>query len=196
MTAHARAVQTAIDASIRRQLEMGSKGRIFGHYWEILNGKLVGVHEAVDLTKNTLPTEGINHCLDVWLGATAKPAGWYLGLYANAINPAAGWTAANVVATAGEIVSTEEGYESVTRPQFSPTAATGGHKDNVGAEALFEIVSESSSIIELEGVFLISDNARGGTAGKLASAARYPLTRSLQNGDNYRLGYQVAIVSA
>lgn len=193
MTTHRRAVETAIENSIRRQLAKGSKKRAFGHYWEIVNGVLVAVHEEADIIGNILPTQGINHCLDVWLGNVAKPAGWYLSLYQNNVDPAANWTAANVVANAGESTSTTEGYTQATRPQFTPTAAANGAKDNVGAEARFTIATASS--VNFNGLFLISDNTRGGTAGFLGSAAAMPITRTLLNGDNYDIGYRVTITS-
>jgi hypothetical protein len=185
MNAIARQIEHAIEQDIRRQKELGSTMRAFGHYWEIVNGKLVNVFH------NALPTEGLNNCLNTWLGATAKPAAWYLGLYATAINPAAGWTAANVVATAGEITSAVEGYTQATRPVFTPNAAAAGVCDSVGSEAQYTIATATELLVE--GCFLISDNVRGGTTGKLGSAARYPLTRHLQNADDYRLGFRVTL---
>lgn len=193
MTTHRRAVEAAIEQSIRRQKEQGSKKRAFGHYWELVNGVLVGIHEEISLIDNILPTQGINHCLDVWLGNVAKPAGWYLALYQNNVDPAANWTAANVAANSGESTSNTEGYTQATRPQFVPGAAANGAKDNVGNEARFTIATAST--VDFNGLFLISDNTKGGTAGFLASAAAMPLTRTLQNGDNYDVGYRVTITS-
>lgn len=189
-----RALESAIAASVAARKAEHPEANAFGTYYEIVNGKLVGVHSEPVLSPNMLPAQGIKDNLDTWLGATAKKAGWYIGLYATAINPASTWTAANVAATAGEITSTTEGYSEVTRPQFTANASTGGAIDNVGQEAAFTIVS--SGVVNVEGAFLISDNARGGTVGVLASAARYPNTRQLQNGDNYKVGYRVTLTSA
>lgn len=193
-------LQALIDESVARRVAhirgRGAPARMhaFGTYWERVNGVLVGVHADEELIENTLPDEGIHHCLNVWLGVTAKAAGWYLGLGASAVNPASSWTAGNVAANAGEIVSTTQGYSGATRPQWTPNPAESKHIDNVGQEAVFNIVCTGA--LSIESVFLISDNARGGTAGKLASAARYPTTRILQNGDTYSLGYQVTLASA
>ena len=192
-----RAINRAIEEHIRHQREANPNRNCFGHYWEIVNGVLVNVGIMDPITDNLMPTEGIHSLLNIGLGPTAKEAGWYLGLYANAINPAAGWTAANIVATAGEIVSEDEGYEGATRPQWTPNVAGTngvGTIDNVGQEAAFAIVSATS--ITIEGVFLVSSNVRGGTGGKLSSAARYtPTPRILANGDDYRLGYRTTITS-
>ena len=188
-----RDLDDAIAASVAARKAANPKANAFGTYYEILNGELVGV-QTVEVNPNMLPAEGIKDCLDTWLGATAKKAGWYLGLFANAINPASTWTGANVAATAGEITSQSEGYSQATRPQFTPNASTGGAIDNVGQEAAFSIVATGT--VNVEGAFLVSDNARGGTAGVLASAARYAATRVLQNGDNYKVGYRVTLTSA
>lgn len=188
-----REIDRAIQASVAARQAANPEANAFGTYYEILNGKLVGVH-TVEVSPNILPTEGIVDCLGTWLGATAKKAGWYLGLYANAINPAAGWTAANVAATSGEITSQAEGYSETTRPQFVANAAAAGAIDNVGHEAAYTIVSTGS--VSIEGAFLISDSARGGTSGALASATRFPATRIVQNGDNYKVGYRVTLTSA
>ncbi len=189
-----RALDRAIQAFVAERKAKNPGANAFGTYYEILNGKLVGLHDAPVLTPNNLPAEGIADCLDTWLGSKAKKSAWYLGLYANAINPASSWTAANVAATAGEITSTTEGYSETTRPQFTPNATANGACDNVGQEAAFTIVS--SGTVNVEGAFLISDNARGGTAGVLASAARYKATRQLQDGDNYKVGYRVTLTSS
>jgi hypothetical protein len=190
---HRRALDEAIAASIAERQAAYPQANAFGTYYEILNGELVGVH-TVDVSPNLLPTEGIIDCLDTWLGATAKKAGWYIGIYANAVNPASGWTAANVAANAGEITSQTEGYSETTRPQFVANAAAAGAIDNVGHEATFSIVGTGD--ITVNGALLISDSAKGGTNGKLASATRFGATRTLQNGDSYKIGYRVTLTSA
>ena len=188
-----RALDKAIAASVAERKALHPECNAFGTYYEILNGELVGLHDAPVLSPNLLPAEGILDALGTWLGATAKKAAWYLGLYANAINPASTWKAANVAATAGELTSLTEGYSESTRPQFTPNAAANGAIDNVGQEAAFTIATAGT--VNIEGAFLISDNTRGGTAGVLGSAARYAQTRALQNGDNYKVGYRVTLTS-
>lgn len=188
-------IHDAINRDVDRQLKAGSKKNSFGHYWEIINGVLVMVGASalvvpdVGIIGNAQPTEGLNNMFDTTYGTKAKPAGWYLGLYANAINPASTWTAATVAATAGEINSTAEGYTQTTRPQYTPNVADGGIGDNVGEEATFTIATAST--LNVEGVILISSSVIGGTAGVLGSAARYPATRQLQNADSYKLGFRV-----
>lgn len=189
-----RALDAAIASSIADRQKVAPGANAFGTYYEILNGELVGTHSVdIDVSPNNLPTEGILDCLETWLSGRAKKSGWFLGLYANAVAPAAGWTAANVAATAGEITSTTQGYVETTRQQFVPNAATGGAIDNVGEEATFTIIGAGD--ISVEGAFLISDSSRGGTSGVLASATRYASTRKLQAGDIYKVGYRITLTS-
>ena len=85
-----------------------------GEYFDRING---GDWER---TPNLIVTEGLAHILSVALGATAKPAGYFLALFSGAAAPAANWTAANFAAAASEIVSMTEGYTSPTRPAWTP----------------------------------------------------------------------------
>lgn len=193
-TRFAGALRNALDANIREQRERHPERNAFGQYWEKVNGVYVAIHDAPLVHDNLLPTEGLNNVLDVWLGAVAKPAGWYIALYSGAVAPAANWTAANFAANATEITSQTEGYSEATRPQFTPAAAAAnGVIDNIGSEAEYTIVCTTS--INVNGVGMLSSNARGGTAGKIASAARYGATRVLQNGDAYEVGYRTTFTS-
>jgi hypothetical protein len=192
-----RALDEAIESDIRRQREAGSRKNAYGHYWQKVNGVLVSVDAETPLVDaNTLPLEGIIDLLDTWLGSKAKEAAWYVGLYATEISPAANWTAANIVATAGEITSQSEGYSGANRPQYVPGAASSASAsaakvDNIGTEASYAIVATGA--VNVAGAFIVSAQARGATTGVLASAARYNATRVLQNGDTYEVGYRVTI---
>lgn len=190
-----------IDALVRRDIERqrdhGSTRNSFGHYYEKINGVLVpGVMAADDglaLSPNKFPTEGLNAFLNTFFGARAKDAAFYVALWTNQIAVGAGWTAANFVATAGELTSETEGYTGANRPQWSPNAASGGTIDNVGNESVFNIVATTT--VEIEGAALITSQARGSGAGILPSATRYPGTRTLTNGDTYEVGFRNTMTS-
>lgn len=162
---------------------------LIGTYRERVNGDLAGEH------KNLIAGQGYQWLLNVALGSTSKAAGFYLALFGNAINPATGWTAANFAATAGEITSQSEGYASATRPQWVPATAVisgaGAYADNYANEAAFVIAATST--LTVTGAALLSDNTRGGTSGVLVSASRYAIARTLQDADNYELGYRVEL---
>lgn len=188
-------LRNMIAASIRDSREKHPEANAFGTYWEKVNGIYVSAGSAPLVTPNILPTEGLNNALDTWLGNVAKPAGWYIALYSGAITPDATWTAANFASNATEITSATEGYSQATRPQWvQAAAAAAGVIDNIGGEAAFTIVCTTT--INVNGVGMLSSNTRGGTGGKLASAARYATTRVLANGDNYEVGYRTTFTSS
>lgn len=158
-----------------------------GEYWHSVNG------EDLRIDHNLLTAEGLSHILNVSLGLTAKPAGYYMALYAGAVTPASNWTAASFAATAAEIVSLTEGFTEVTRPQWNPAAATGSTIDNFAGAARFTIATASS--INVNGAALLTSNVRGGTGGVLVSASRYAATRTMYNGETYDLGYRVSLTA-
>lgn len=155
-------------------------GRVNGGAWEREGSNLV-------------PTEGIAHILNVALGATAKPAGYYLALFNGGATPAANWTAASFAATASEIVSMDEGYTNATRPQWSPQAATTNTIDNFDVSVVAKVVIATASSLNVTGSALLTSSVRGGTSGVLISASKYAAPRTFQNGDNYDIGYRLAL---
>lgn len=189
-----RRIDEAIRESVAHRKAKNPGTRIFGTYYELVNGVLQGVHGDVSLHANLLPAEGILDCLGTWLGVTTKKAGWYIGLYADAINPQSGWTAATITSVANEIVSTAHGYDGANRPTFTPNSPAAGTIDNIGQEAAFAIATSNELIVE--GAFLVSEQARGSTGGVLASAVRYDNSRKLQDTDDYRVGYKVSLTSS
>lgn len=187
-----REIDRQISLSIARKegellLESG-RNRAHGHYWEKVNGVLVAV------TPNLIPAQGRTLQLDVLYGAVAKPAAWYVALYANAISPADNWTAANFASTAGEITSQTEGYSGAVRKTYTPNAGASGVIDNVGQEAAFAIVCTTS--LNVNGAALLTVDTRGATTGFLGSATRYGATRVLANGDTYEVGYRTTLTSS
>jgi len=142
-------------------------------------------------TPNLLPTEGLAHLLNVALGSTAKPAGYFLALFSGSASPAANWTAASFAAAASEIVSLTEGYTSATRPAWAPANTATGAIDNLGAVATVTIATASQ--LNVTGAAMLTTNARGGTTGALVSATKYAAARVFQNGDTYDIGYRVSL---
>lgn len=138
---------------------------------------------------NLLPTAGLAHLLNVSLGGTAKPAGYYLAIFSGATAPAANWTASSFAAVASEIVSMTEGHTGATRPVWTPSVATVGSIDNMAAAATLTIAT--SGTLNVTGAALLSSSARGGTTGVLVSASLYAAPRVFQNGDQYELGYRI-----
>lgn len=138
---------------------------------------------------NLITTEGLAHILNVALGATAKPAGYFLALFSGAAAPAANWTAAGFAATANEITSMSEGYTAATRPAWTPGTATYGSIDNLTTVASVTIATAAS--LNVTGAALLTNSTRGGTGGVLVSASKYAAARTFQNNDTYEIGYRL-----
>lgn len=157
-----------------------------GEYFDRING---GDWER---TPNLIVTEGLAHILSVALGATAKPAGYYLALFSGAAAPAANWTAASLAAAASEIVSMTEGYTSPTRPVWTPPASTATNSiDNMAAIA--SVTMATAGQLNVSGAAMLTNSTRGGTTGKLISATKYAADRVFQNGDTYDIGYRLSL---
>lgn len=138
---------------------------------------------------NLITTQGLAHILNVALGATAKPAGYFLALFSGAAAPAANWTAAGFAATANEITSMSEGYTAATRPAWTPGTATANSIDNLTAVASVTIATAAS--LNVTGAALLTNSTRGGTGGVLVSASKYAAARTFQNNDTYEIGYRL-----
>ena len=156
-----------------------------GEYFGRVNGG-----EWAKESDNLVVTEGLVHILNVALGSTAKPAGYYLALFSGSASPAANWTAASFAATANEITSQSEGYTGATRPAWAPVnASTTAQIDNFTAAASLTMATASS--LNVTGAALLTSSQRGGTTGALISASAFPVPRVFQNGDLYELGYRL-----
>ncbi len=155
-----------------------------GEYFARVNG---GAWEKEG--DNLVVTEGLVHILNVALGATAKPAGYFLAIFSGSTAPAANWTAASFAAVANEIVSQTEGHTGATRPAWTPAPATMGSIDNLASAAQLTIATASQ--LNVTGAALLTSSQRGGTTGTLVSASAFAAPRVFQNGDLYELGYRL-----
>lgn len=159
--------------------------QISGTYYHSVNG------QDLQVDHNLIPTAAILDILDVYFGAGTKKNSWFIALYSGQINPTASWTAANFATTSSEVTSPTEGYSNTTRPTFTPSPAAAGQITNIANKSVFNIVC--STKLTVEGLALLSNNAKGGTQGTLASATRLQNARELFNGDQYEVGYGVQL---
>lgn len=141
---------------------------------------------------NLVPTEGMAHILNVALGSTAKPAGYYLAICAGSATPDGTWTASNYATVASEITSMTEGHTGATRPQWVPTNAITSSIDNLGNSATLTIATAGT--LSVTGAALLSNSQRGGTGGVLVSASLFSMARTFQNGDTYDIKYRLNLV--
>lgn len=138
---------------------------------------------------NLIVLEGLAYMLNVALGSTQKPAGYYLAIFSGNTTPASNWTAASFAAVASEITSMSEGHTGATRPQWVPATTSTGSIDNMDTVATLTMATAGQ--LNVTGAALLSDNQRGGTSGKLLSASLYAAPRVFQDGDTYDLGYRI-----
>lgn len=150
-------------------------------------------NEEWQRTENLIPTEGLAHILNVALGTTPKPAGYYLALFSAAAQPAANWTAASFATTASEIVSSTEGYSSATRPTWTPTNTAANSIDNMTAGNVAKVTIRTASSLTVQGAAMLTSSSKGGTTGALISASKYATPRVFQDGDTYEIGYRISL---
>lgn len=156
-----------------------------GEYFDRVNG---GEWER---TENLIPTEGLAHILNVALGTTPKPTGYFLALFSAAAQPTASWTAASFATTASELVSMTEGYAEATRPKWTPVNTSTGSIDNMDAVA--KVTMKTASSLTVQGAAMLTNSTRGGTSGALISASKYAAPRVFQDGDTYEIGYRISL---
>ena len=139
---------------------------------------------------NLVVKEGLIHILNVALGTTAKPAGYFLALFSGNTAPNNTWTAASFAAVSNEVVSQSDGYTGATRPAWTPAnASVNASIDNFAGAA--EMTMATSGTLTVTGAALLTSSQRGGTTGVLVSASKFAVARTFQSGDLYELGYRL-----
>lgn len=178
-----------------RQFEVTPQGVVFTRAAAVANGMYFYDTNGEDPgeSPNLLPDEGLIYLLSVGLNNGAKLSSWYLSLYAANYTPLPGLTAASYPATASEITSNTEGYTESTRPLWTPTAPTTPMLDNLANKAAFTIATASS--LTVNGAALLSEATKGAVTGKLVSATKFPVARTLYDTDVFNLAYRVQLTS-
>jgi hypothetical protein len=135
--------------------------------------------------ENGVTTPGCNYLLDVGFRAQSQLASWYAGL----IN-ASGFTSVSANDTAASHAGWTEftGYSDSTRRQWSPGAASAGVLIN--ATAMSFTINASGSV---QGIFVISDNTKGGTSGTLWSTATEASPRTVTSGQAFNAIYELTL---
>lgn len=158
-----------------------------GVYYDRING---GEWQE---TPNMVTNEGLTHMLNVAMGTTPKPAGYFLALFSAAAAPQPTWTAASFASTASEIVSMTEGYSSATRPAWTPTNTSTQSIDNMATGSVAKVTIKTAGQLTVQGAAILTNSAKGSTAGVLVSATKYPAARIFQDNDTYEIGYRISL---
>lgn len=185
-------------AEFRRHLanhayEMSEHGILFPKAKALAHGVYIHTVNGGDLREdpNLLVNEGLTYMLDVALNNATKLATWYVALYAAAYTPLAALTAASFAATASEITSNTEGYTQANRVTWVPAAPTTPLITNLASKASFTIATASS--LAVNGAGLLSDATKGAVTGKLMSASKFAVTRTLYDTDTFEVAYQATL---
>ena len=159
-------------------------GKSKSEYYNIFNVQVIRGGEVIheENYRNGVTNEGHNHALDCTFNVAAQQS-WYIGLAAgtgvfsatDTMASHAGWT---------ENTSYSEG----TRPAWGQGAASGQAVTN-GTAVDFSITASDT----LKGLFLTSNNTKGGTTGILYATAPLSPELSVTNGDTVRVTYTVSL---
>lgn len=158
-----------------------------GMYYDRING---GEWQE---TPNLITNEGLTHMLNVSMGTTPKPVGYFLALFSAAAQPQATWTASSFASTASEIVSMTEGYAGATRPEWKPTNTATQAIDNLAPASVAKVTIKTAGQLTVQGAAILTNSAKGSTAGVLVSATKYAAARVFQDNDTYEIGYRLAL---
>jgi hypothetical protein len=129
-----------------------------------------GVLIARRTCRNLVTTAGKNLLGNVFFGATAKSADWYVGIKGTG------------TAAATDTIPAHAGWSEITayagaRPTLTMSAFSGGSATNAGSPAVFTITSTST----IAGAFIVDNSVRGGALlGTLYNVADFssPVTLS------------------
>lgn len=142
-------------------------------------GELIGVYQV----PNGIVDTGLNYLLDAGFNGGSAISTWYIGLVDNAgfslfansdtMASHAGW-------------SESTAYTEANRVTWTSGAASGRAITN-GSTVDFSI----NATVTLHGIFVSSDNTKGGTSGTLWSTAAFASNVTANNGDTLKVTYSV-----
>lgn len=160
-----------------------NKNKGHGSFWieQIRDGKVIRKIRI----KNTTTYAGLNSLLNVGFRAATQLTAWYCGLVDNS-----GFTANPNTDTAASHAGWTEftTYSESVRQTWSPTAASAGSITNTSAMVF--TISGSGSI---NGIFIVSNNTKGGTSGTLWSSASFGSPLTVASSDVLRITYSYTI---
>lgn len=131
--------------------------------------------------KNLVPNIGLNLILDNVFNEVSPNAAYYVGLLSSSPTVSAGDTMGSHAGWT-EVVN----YTETNRPAYN-NVRTNQTVSNTASKASFSI----NAAVTIGGAFLVSDNAKNGTAGTiLAEAAFSGGNRSAESGDTLEVTYE------
>jgi hypothetical protein len=143
-------------------------------------GKLIGVYEV----PNGIVDVGLNHILDTEFNGGTPITTWYIGLIDNASFSAL---------AAGDTMGSHAGWiENSDYTQANRVTWTSGA---AAARAITNATTcdfSMNATKTIKGIFITSNNTKGGTTGTLWSTAAFGSTVSVNNGDTLKVTYTLS----
>lgn len=139
----------------------------------------------IETAENTVMTAGKNDLLDKYFAGSGYTAAWYMGLINNS-----GFSAIAAADTMASHAGWSEltSYDEATREAITFASAGSGSKAS-SADCEFTI----SASVTVNGVFITSNNTKGGTTGILYSAASFSAARALVDNDTLQVGVTYSV---
>jgi hypothetical protein len=141
---------------------------------------------VAEIPENLVVTAGLNLLLDRSFKTVPANVNWYCGLKGSG-TPVAGDTMSSHASW-----SENTTYSNSTRPALTPGTIASGQFDNVSSPASFNINGTTT----VYGVFLTTDNTKGGTSGTLYSAGDFASPQNLVNGNILSVEVTVRVTAA
>lgn len=143
-----------------------------------------------DISPNIVPTEGLNHLLDVLAAGAAQINPWYVGLFKGNVTPGENLTGATFDSVCTE--ATE--YDETTRQAYVEAAADGGIMSNADNRAVFTI---NGSITVYGGALLSVAAKQDATVGsKCLAASKFSTSRAVVAADELAVKYTLTATSS
>ena len=138
---------------------------------------------------NLIPTEGINHLIEVGLKGATQVTSWNVGIFESNYTPDASDTMATLPGAANESTA----YTELTRRPLVLGAVSGGSADNSASRAEFTGSTNGKTIY---GGFIASSSTKGATVGTLLSVVKFATPKSFDAGTILRVTAGLQITSA
>ena len=167
-----------------KAMEAGGKMGFIYRVDHFRNGVLIDTSED----HNLIPTQGLNHALDVMLKAGVQITSWYVGIFEGNYTPIPAVTGATIVAAATECVA----YAEATRPAWVGGAIANGFVTNDANRAAFTMNAAKA----VYGGFLVSSPVKGGASDVIVSAVRFSTVKNVEAGDILRVRAEFTNISA
>lgn len=141
-----------------------------------------------DVDANLVPTEGLNHILDVALSQATQKSAFYIGIFSGNVTVQSTWTGANWVANATEFTN----YDEATRRAWTEAGVAAGVITNTASPALFTIATGGGTV---RGAALVEASAKSAVTGVIIAAARFSVDKVMAAAEELRVRYTLTATS-